>query len=314
MLVLALYSAEIFKFRSSGWLSKIINKVSLSSSYGAISTGLISGILAAPCTGPLLAAILAFAAGSPDKTRGIFLLVFYSFGFCTPFLFLSFFPRLINIMPKSGYWLHAVKFIIAVCLLSIAFDYLDINNFIPVLLSAFVDSKILLAVNLALFLLSIKIFLKLHRKNQQKLNLMALCISAYLLFLVQLELRNKYQDYNFAIAKSYNLESLDSKPKILFFTADWCAKCPQIKHYLSTDPEVITELTNFQLIEVDLTQISESEKKLQSKYEIKGLPSLVFTCSDLQEINTPKLQDVASSIELLHKLKQAGQIAKSCAP
>ena len=48
-----------------------------------------AGLVAAPCTGPIMGALLAYAAKSQDPTQTIFLFSVYSFGFALPYIFLG---------------------------------------------------------------------------------------------------------------------------------------------------------------------------------------------------------------------------------
>src|SRR5450755_3713510 len=73
---------------------------------GVFLMGLVGGLIAAPCTGPPLAGILAFVATTRDAVHGFFLLVTYAVGIGVPFWAIAGFSMQ---LPRSGAWMEAVK-------------------------------------------------------------------------------------------------------------------------------------------------------------------------------------------------------------
>ncbi len=76
---------------------------------GTFILGMVSGLLAAPCSGPLTVAILAFVAQRSTAVGGFLLLFTYSLGIGFPFFLIGSFSQLLNHMPKSGTWLNWTK-------------------------------------------------------------------------------------------------------------------------------------------------------------------------------------------------------------
>jgi protein disulfide-isomerase len=97
--------------------------------------------------------------------------------------------------------------------------------------------------------------------------------------------------YDEALAKSKST----SKPIILFFTgSDWCAWCHKLEQEVLNTAE-FKELAGDKFIFVTLDfplnkpsdpKISEQNKRLQKKYDVKGFPTLVLIDSNEQEIGT----------------------------
>ncbi len=88
---------------------------------GAFLMGLVGGLIAAPCTGPPLAGILAYVATTRDAVRGFFLLATYAAGIGVPFWLIAGFSMQ---LPKSGRWMEAVKSVFGIALLVAALYYL----------------------------------------------------------------------------------------------------------------------------------------------------------------------------------------------
>jgi thiol:disulfide interchange protein DsbD len=75
---------------------------------GAFSKGVLSTVLATPCSGPFLGSALAWAVIQPAHLT---FLVFgtVGLGMASPFLAIGFFPKLVNWLPKPGAWMKSFK-------------------------------------------------------------------------------------------------------------------------------------------------------------------------------------------------------------
>ena len=87
---------------------------------GAFGMGLVSGVIAAPCTGPMLGGILTLAATGQNAVLSGSLLFTFSVGLGMPFLVLGTFSDLIQKAPRAGAWMEKVKHILAVLLFGVA--------------------------------------------------------------------------------------------------------------------------------------------------------------------------------------------------
>ncbi len=91
--------------------------------WGVIGMGMASGVLAAPCSGPVSIGILAVVAQGGNLLWGFWILFAYSLGMGTPFLLLGTFSQLLTRIPKSGVWLHWVKRLCGVAMILAAFFF-----------------------------------------------------------------------------------------------------------------------------------------------------------------------------------------------
>jgi thiol:disulfide interchange protein DsbD len=104
--------------------SKFGNK-KLSHGYvDAYLTGLIAGIVASPCVGPVLVALLAYVAQSQKALLGFLLLFTYAMGLGLIFILMGTFSQLLSKLPKSGPWMIKVKKTFGVILIIMGFYYL----------------------------------------------------------------------------------------------------------------------------------------------------------------------------------------------
>ena len=98
----------------------------------AFVMGTVAGVIAAPCVGPPLVAVLAFVAQKGSVTTGISLLSVYSLGMGLLFIVLGTFTQFLARMPKSGGWMEVVKSSLGMVMLVVALVYAnDVVAFLP---------------------------------------------------------------------------------------------------------------------------------------------------------------------------------------
>lgn len=84
---------------------------------GAFAKGMITTVLATPCSGPFLGTALAWALRQPP------LVIYATFasvglGMASPYLLVGAFPRLIRFLPKPGMWMETFKHLMGFVLLA----------------------------------------------------------------------------------------------------------------------------------------------------------------------------------------------------
>ena len=102
---------------------------------GAYLKGVLTTLLATPCSGPLIVPTLAWALNQPKPVIfGTFASMGLGMGF--PYLMISIFPRLISFLPKPGAWMDTFKQIMGFVLLATVvwiFSVLNADYFVPTL-------------------------------------------------------------------------------------------------------------------------------------------------------------------------------------
>src|SRR5436190_6813229 len=84
---------------------------------GAFGMGLVAGIIAAPCTGPVLAGVLAYVATQRNAVLGFWMLFTYAVGMGLLFFVLG---ATSLRLPRSGAWMETVKSVLGVALVAAA--------------------------------------------------------------------------------------------------------------------------------------------------------------------------------------------------
>lgn len=87
---------------------------------GAFTLGISSGFIAAPCTTPVLTAILAYITKTQSVIGGFFLMVGFSLGLGSILVLIAMFASMAQILPKSGHWMVKIKIFSGVILLGFA--------------------------------------------------------------------------------------------------------------------------------------------------------------------------------------------------
>jgi suppressor for copper-sensitivity B len=84
---------------------------------GAFAKGIVTTVLATPCTAPFMASALAWAVTQPVATT---LVVFASLGFgmASPYLVIGVYPELLRFLPRPGAWMETFKQVMGFVLLA----------------------------------------------------------------------------------------------------------------------------------------------------------------------------------------------------
>jgi len=84
---------------------------------GAFSKGVLSTLLATPCSGPFLGSALAWAVAQPALLTYV-VFAFVGFGMASPYLLIGLFPALVRTLPRPGAWMVTFKQVMGFVLLA----------------------------------------------------------------------------------------------------------------------------------------------------------------------------------------------------
>jgi len=110
---LGVWEIPIPGFVGSGKASELAQREGVA---GAFSKGIVTTILAVPCSGPFLGTALAWSAGKSVFTVYM-IFAFIALGMACPYLLIGAFPALIRFLPKPGAWMETFKQVMGFVLL-----------------------------------------------------------------------------------------------------------------------------------------------------------------------------------------------------
>jgi thiol:disulfide interchange protein DsbD len=250
---------------------------------GAFFMGIVGGLIAAPCTGPPLAGILAYVATTRDGVLGFFLLATYAIGIGVPFWAIAGFSMR---LPRSGGWMEHVKSVFGIALLVAALYYL--KNVVPALGQITGRSQTFLLGAIAIIVIGLgmgAVHLSFHDAWARRFRKgVGIAFAVAGLFAVtnfvltpKIEIAWLHgEPAALAAAKAAN------KPMIIDFMADWCLPCKELELHVFSHPEAVSKMANFVLLKVDLSKEAEDDslEAVKKKYGVNTLPALRIIGTD----------------------------------
>lgn len=275
----------------------------------AFFMGLVAGIIAAPCTGPVLIGILTYVATSGNSFLGISLLMTYAFGLGLLFLIIGTFSGFISKMPKSGSWMESVKSVFGIILFAFAFYYL--KEIFDVLKAPLDNSTTNYVIAFVVFAVGVAIgavHLSYHTHNLsvriRKTVGVAACVFALYLGIGSLTaVQADNVSWVYSLDEGLETARAEGKPVMIDFYADWCSVCKEIEAFTFATDEVGEELKRFTAIKVDLTDNTPETQKIMQLFNIKGLPHLAFFDSKGNRLEEKRVLEFISKEDFLTHVK-----------
>ncbi len=281
LFILALFSLDLVPLSAAARLQNFAARIGGKGVLGAFMMGSVSGLVAAPCVGPILVIVLGIAAKSASIKWGALLLFCYSLGLGFPFLLLGTFSGLIQKLPKAGSWLNIIKYLTALALLVVAIRL--VWPFVPEsLLSIYIVSAKVLSIawTILLALAYVAYRFDLHKLKFLSALLFALTLSPSITptrFQTDLQWLPNMRE---ALA----LGAKENRYTMVDLYADWCAACLELDQKTFSDPKVTSTLNDLVLARIDFTQGDAESERIQKEYDVLGLPCVMFFAPDGHEL------------------------------
>ncbi|MFH2010554.1 MAG: cytochrome c biogenesis protein CcdA [bacterium] len=285
------------------WQSKL-SGVGGTGLWGGFLMGLVAGLLAAPCTGPIITGILVYIASTQNAFLGFWLLFTFSMGFGLMFLVIAAFA---SVMPKSGPWMEGVKSTLGVILLVMALYYL--SALLPVLERVRLRETWIVVTGAGLSVFGILlggIHLTFHERKlfpiARKL-VGVLTLSAGLFLSLQYYRGSSVKAQYTSVPKCLAAAKKAKRPILMDFWATWCEKCIELEKTTLAHPRVAKVLKRrFVFCKVDCTKKNDQTKATKQRFGVKGLPTLVLIDSNGKRVKN--VVGLVTPDELLKILKK----------
>lgn len=318
MIVLALSMFDLYQLTLPPFVTKHLK--GRSGPVGALIMGLLVGVAAAPCAGPLIAAVFAEAAKLRDTTLAVLMFTTVGLGIGIPYLILGSAASGAKALPKAGGWMKTVKALLGLVVIGVGLSYLmqAFERNLPEGTGALVWVA---------FYIGCAVFLFAMDKETPTRFILGLKGAAILLFgllggiawqehvhsMAQAELQRlgggsvssgvNWQPFT---VEAFEAAKKTGKVVVVDGTANWCAECKVIERNVFEKPEAIVAMRDVIALRIDWsTGVDEAYMNLtREMFDIKGLPHVVFhrPGGERSEIKT----HLASPAELIEALKRAG--------
>lgn len=250
---------------------------------GAFALGLVSALVATPCTGPFLTSLLVWIAESQNTLLGAVMMGAFALGLGTPFFLVGTFAMQ---LPKSGKWMVHVKTGLGVVLLVGALYYL--GSAFPVLKDLAAPGVLAVVSSVAAAVLGVGALVVAARRAD-KVGLAAKVIGIGLTSVgTFLAVTSAMKPPSAAGGATVTWEPLDleaarakalaeGRPLLVDFTAEWCIACGELDKYTFSTPEVAQETSRFVAVKVDLSQDDNPvAQRSREQHAVHGLPTVLL--------------------------------------
>jgi thiol:disulfide interchange protein DsbD len=255
---------------------------------GAFVLGLVCGIVAAPCTGPVLGAILPWIAQTRNVAMGTVVGLTYSLGLGLPFFLVGAFAVS---LPKGGKWMLGVKSFFGIVMLVLALYFA--RNAVPALAHLARPDTASLAVYAAIAVVGVAMG-AVHLywdddgdavKARKGIGIALSVVGAFLFIAGWMTPKGSLtweHSEEIAAAKARN----EKRPLLVDFTATWCGACQELSLHTFSDPRVMEKAAaaKFVAVKVDATNDEDPQvDAVKDKYKVVGLPTVVIYDSNGNE-------------------------------
>jgi thiol:disulfide interchange protein DsbD len=286
--------------------------------FNAFLMGAGAGLVASPCTGPILAALLTYTAGRQNTMEAIGLLGIYSIGFALPYVFLGASAAKISKVRVNFQIQILTKLVFASVMFALSLYFLRIPLYgVFTALKPYWGSigSIGLAIGIAL---SIVIILKESLHHEKAFFLApTLALGVGIFFGIQALTRSE-QPIGASISwvhseeEAINKATETGRPIIVDAWAEWCEACKKMDVTTFVDPSVVKEISeNWVALKFDLTEPTDENTNIQDRYELPGLPTLTLLPPNGNLKEKFAISGYASAEKLLETLKEQRLLLKN---
>jgi len=302
MVVLSFSMFGFYTFQLPSWLVPQ-QGASRRSAFGLFFAGILVGVIAAPCMGPVVLALLVQTSQGKNMVSGALSFFMLAIGLGLPYLVLGTFTGLLKKLPKSGAWLVWFERALGVGLFTFGCFYLMIALHLPV--TPWLVPTALLGGGIYLGWIE-------HAAGETPKFVIFKKTAGSIILVLGVAL---FLNTNAATPKpgmiweKYHVGILEEaraagQPVILDFYADWCIPCHELDRFTYSDPRVIELLKKFRKIKVNTTSVDTPEiEAVVRQFNVYGIPSVFFLDATGREIEELRIAGFVSADELVRAVR-----------
>ena len=297
---LALSMFGLYQFRLPPWLMPSYQGSVRGALLSFFVSGLLVGVVAAPCMGPAVLALLTFVSAQQNWVFGFSLFFVMALGLGLPYLVFGTYSGLLSKLPKSGAWLVWFERLMGVVLLTFGLFYVAIAFKWPLLKwivpGAFVAG--------GLYLGWIERSAHLSKKFltfQWIMGTLAVALGLFFFFTPKSGIT--WEKYHAGILEEAGALR---QPVILDFYADWCIPCHELDQFTYSDPKVFTALQPFRRIKIDTTSVDDDEtREVLRRFDIFGVPTIIFLNAKGLEVSSLRMNGFVTPEEFMDSIRSS---------
>ena len=327
-IVLSLSMFGFYELQLPGFLQSKIseetNQLKRGSIHSTVLMGALSALICGPCVAAPLAGALLYIGQTGDAILGGAALFTLALGMGLPLLLVGLSAG--TLLPRAGPWMNAIKKIFGVVLLATALWF--VQPVVPAV--AAMVGWALLCIIPAIYLHALDP-LPTNAKSWARLwkgvGVTQLVCGAAILVGTLAGARDPLQPLAFlmipkasvaetphvAFTRVRTFAELDSqisaatiegKPMLLDFYADWCVSCKEMERFTFSDPAVQAKLKGFVVLQADVTANLTEDTALLKRFGLFGPPGIVFfnrKGTEISELRSVGFKDAALFSSLLDR-------------
>jgi thiol:disulfide interchange protein DsbD len=290
-IVMGLSLAGLFSIPVPAWVTAKLSRGHKSDIAGSLIVGGISAIIAAPCVGPVLIALLSWISQSGNILLGFWLTFVFSLGLSVIFILAGTFSGVISALPRGGGWMSTVKYFFAVLLIAGGIYFL--SNILSSWLTLMLWGIFLITLAVGLGLFRPQAEATMAHTLAKTLTVLVL-LSGAILFYHGLAGRffpagtagtaattvphvsEKSLPWLADLAQAREKARLENKRLMIDAWAEWCAACRELDEKTFSRADVAESLRNYILVKIDLTRKNAANEELRKSLAIIGMPTIIF--------------------------------------
>jgi thiol:disulfide interchange protein DsbD len=268
---------------------------------GAFVMGLTVGIVIAPCAAGLVLGLIGLVAKLGMVWKGTLFFFVMGFGLGLPYLFLAVFSGLMSRLPKSGMWMVWIRKLFGILLMGVALYFL-----VPQAKQS-TDQQLFFLGVLGLFGGLFLGFLDSSQGYNRTFKVIRAVIGGLIMLVGAAMVQRAIAPAPEQIAWVHSMEEfrVEGKPLIVDFYADWCTACKELDRNTFADKKVMEKSKLFVMAKIDMTSPSAANSVMRTKFNVSGLPTVVFVGVDGVERKDLRIEGFVGPDEMLKKMQAA---------
>ena len=325
--VFVILALSMFGFYELKIPDAVVAKVSSTGKHngfvGVAIMGFLSALIVGPCVAAPLAGALVYIGQTGDAVLGGMALFSMSIGMGMPLILVGVSAG--KFMPKPGEWMTLVNSFFGVTMILVAIWMISriIDTQITMLmysitgigfafyLGLFDHGKrhhhVKKSIATIMFIYSLIVFIGVMGGSKSMITPLKVFVSSSSASTLTIQEPKHVSFSKVTSLSELNtlLEKNKGKKIMLDFYADWCTSCIELEEVTFADASVQAKMSEFILIQADITANTQAQKDLSAKYGVFGPPAILFFDENSQVI---KSKTIIGFIEPEPFLEHLGKI------